>query len=330
MDESTLKLELLEQIDRLTEEHDAQAANHADAHRAEILSRKVPMQYRRLEPERFNSASEAPIRPSRIEDPRPPLQPLREQDRLLPLANVARLSSRCLGKDPKVSRESKLILQELLTEHLCFNTSEAHDVSIRACHKAILNEDILKSFEDLDLGSFTPAMRYGMRHHPSYRNRAAKPKGVNAVKPAEKESSDRTDDADYDTRLTESLLSEPESEANTREASPCLGPGFGMNTSSDVHQLFRGGRMPGSEHAGASFQPEMPWGGNSIARPLVQCAPKHLPQPQVALVPTVMATELPTMMPVAALVPQSQPMFMAPPMHSVHCCPVQTRAVNLC
>ena len=46
MDESTLKLELLEQIDRLTEEHDAQAANHADAHRAEILSRKVPMQYR--------------------------------------------------------------------------------------------------------------------------------------------------------------------------------------------------------------------------------------------------------------------------------------------
>lgn len=279
------------------------------------------MQYRRLEPERFNSASEASVRPSRIEDPRPPLQPLREQDRLLPLANVARLSSMCLGKDPKVSRESKLIMQELLTEHLCFNTSEAHDVSIRACHKAILVEDILKSFEDLDLGSFTPAMKHGMTFHPSYGNRAATPKGVNAVKPAEIKSSDQTDDADDDGSFTtlhsEFLPSEPESEANTRKASPCLGPGFVMNTSSDVHQLFRGGRMPGSEHAGASFQPEMPWGGNSIARPMVQCAPKHQPQPQVALVPTVMATELPTMMPVAALVPQSQPMFMAPPMHCV-------------
>ena len=315
MDESTLKLELLEQIDRLTEEHDAQAANHADAHRAEILSRKVPMQYRRLEPERFNSAPAASIRPYCIEDLRPTLEPLREQDRLLPLANVARLSSRCLGKDPKVSRESKLIMQELLTEHLCFNTSEAHDVSKRACHKAILVEDMLKSFEDLDLGSFTPAMKYGMTFHPSYGNRAAKPKGANAVKLSEENSSERTDAADDETLLTESLPSEPGSEANTRKASPCLGPGFVMNTSSDVHQLFRGGRMPGSEHAGASFQPEMPWGGNLIARPMVQCAPKHQPQPQVALVPTVMATELPTMMPVAALVPQGQPMFMAPPVH---------------
>jgi histone H3/H4 len=63
--------------------------------------------------------------------PSPPAIPcpmLAEQDRLLPMANVARIMAEQLPRDAKISRDAKVMMQEFASEFLCFITSEAHDL----------------------------------------------------------------------------------------------------------------------------------------------------------------------------------------------------------
>ena len=76
-------------------------------------------------------------------------EPLREQDRLLPLANVARMMTIEIPKDAKISRDSKVFMQECVTEFICFITSEAHDFSIAAGRKATTQEDVLNAMDAL-------------------------------------------------------------------------------------------------------------------------------------------------------------------------------------
>jgi len=84
--------------------------------------------------------------------------PLREQDRLLPMANIAWLMAAELTKDAKISRDAKVMMQEFVSEFICFVTSEANDCSLAANRKAISQEDILNALENLDLASFVPPM----------------------------------------------------------------------------------------------------------------------------------------------------------------------------
>jgi len=75
--------------------------------------------------------------------------PLREQDRLLPMANIGRLMAAELPQNSKISRDSKVLMQELVTEFICFVTSDANDVSLANFRKALTPEDIVASFEAL-------------------------------------------------------------------------------------------------------------------------------------------------------------------------------------
>ena len=81
--------------------------------------------------------------------PAPP--PLLEQDRLLPTANVAKIMAEHLPKNAKVARESKKLMQELVTEFLCFVTSEANDICLAAGRNAISALDVEHAF--LELGA---------------------------------------------------------------------------------------------------------------------------------------------------------------------------------
>ena len=81
--------------------------------------------------------------------PAPAPPPLREQDRLLPMANVARLMAMELPKDAKIARDAKVLMQEMVSEFICFITSEANDVSIAMGRKALTPDDILVAFENL-------------------------------------------------------------------------------------------------------------------------------------------------------------------------------------
>ena len=77
------------------------------------------------------------------------LQPLREQDRLLPVANVAHLMASELPSGGKVSRDSKLFMQEVVSEFIGFVTSEANDVCMLNKQKAITLDDVLTALANL-------------------------------------------------------------------------------------------------------------------------------------------------------------------------------------
>ena len=77
------------------------------------------------------------------------LQPLREQDRLLPAANVAHLMANELPPSVKVSKDTKCLMQEVLSEFIGFITSEANDVCLYGKQKAITQMDIMTALRNM-------------------------------------------------------------------------------------------------------------------------------------------------------------------------------------
>mmetsp|Transcript_30589 Transcript_30589/g.103909 ORF Transcript_30589/g.103909 Transcript_30589/m.103909 type:complete len:97 (-) Transcript_30589:607-897(-) len=66
--------------------------------------------------------------------PKPPvsrisetLHDTREQDRFLPVANIARIMKRVLPPNEKIAKDAKEAVQECVSEFICFITSEASD-----------------------------------------------------------------------------------------------------------------------------------------------------------------------------------------------------------
>ena len=65
------------------------------------------------------------------------------------MANVARLMALELPKDAKISRDAKVMMQELVSEAICFVTSEANDISLGEGRKALTPDDILCAMDAL-------------------------------------------------------------------------------------------------------------------------------------------------------------------------------------
>ena len=155
MEDNSLANALLEHLGSLIDDPwDACLAGEADLQRtgAENCDRLPSSTFRRLAPaavEAGGGAASSSPRSRRLA-PAPSLPvPLREQDRLLPMANVARLMAIELPKDAKISRDAKMLMQEMVTEFICITTAEANDFCIAENHKAITQEDHLKAVEAL-------------------------------------------------------------------------------------------------------------------------------------------------------------------------------------
>jgi histone H3/H4 len=65
------------------------------------------------------------------------------------MANLARLMASVLPKDAKISKDTKVLMQELVSEFICFITAEANDSSIAENRKAIALDDHVSAFETL-------------------------------------------------------------------------------------------------------------------------------------------------------------------------------------
>jgi len=95
------------------------------------------------------------------------------QERLIPRKNIAALMTKALPKGTKIAFESKLLMQELVSEFIAFVTAEANDFTIADHRKSVSVEDHLKAFEGLDLDCFLPAFETastalpGGRPHPT-------------------------------------------------------------------------------------------------------------------------------------------------------------------
>lgn len=68
---------------------------------------------------------------------------VRDQDRLMPIANVIRIMRKVLPAHAKIADDSKETIQECVSEFISFITSEANDRCQREQRKTITAEDVL-------------------------------------------------------------------------------------------------------------------------------------------------------------------------------------------
>ncbi|MFQ6646218.1 hypothetical protein Gotur_019084 [Gossypium turneri] len=105
----------------------------------------------------------------------------REQDRLLPIANVGRIMKQMLPPNAKISKEAKETMQECVSEFISFVTSEASDKCRKERRKTINGEDICWALATLGFDDYAAPLR---RYLNKYRevegdNKAANQDKVN-------------------------------------------------------------------------------------------------------------------------------------------------------
>jgi len=91
-------------------------------------------------------------------------EPLCEQDRLLPIANVSRLMSMHIPKGAKISKNTKQLMQDLVTEFICFVTAEANDIALENHCRAVQPGHIFTALHGLDLSIFAPCLEVAHEH----------------------------------------------------------------------------------------------------------------------------------------------------------------------
>jgi histone H3/H4 len=83
-----------------------------------------------------------------------PGETVREQDRFLPIANVAKVMKvmtrqlSCHGH-AKIAHDAKMAMQEMVTEFICFVMSEANDQAVRDKRKTVTGSDIANTCRDM-------------------------------------------------------------------------------------------------------------------------------------------------------------------------------------
>jgi nuclear transcription Y subunit beta len=84
---------------------------------------------------------------------------LREQDRLLPIANVSRIMKMAVPPNAKISKEAKETMQECVSELISFITSEASDRCNQDKRKTINGEDIIWAMGNLGLDNYVQLLK---------------------------------------------------------------------------------------------------------------------------------------------------------------------------
>jgi len=97
---------------------------------------------------------------------------LREQDRFLPIANVARIMKKAIPNNGKISKEAKECAQECVSEFISFITSEASDRCSQEKRKTINGEDILYAMSTLGFDNYVEPLKvYLSKYRESTKDR---------------------------------------------------------------------------------------------------------------------------------------------------------------
>ncbi|KAK7329415.1 hypothetical protein VNO77_23582 [Canavalia gladiata] len=90
---------------------------------------------------------------------------IKEQDRLLPIANVGRLMKQILPQNAKISKEAKETMQECVSEFISFVTSEASEKCRKERRKTVNGDDICWALATLGFDDYAqPMTRYLHRY----------------------------------------------------------------------------------------------------------------------------------------------------------------------
>merc|ERR1712223_1980122 len=84
---------------------------------------------------------------------------LREQDRFLPIANVARIMKKAIPTQGKIAKDARECVQECVSEFISFITSEASDRCQAEKRKTINGEDILFAMSTLGLDNYVEPLK---------------------------------------------------------------------------------------------------------------------------------------------------------------------------
>lgn len=99
---------------------------------------------------------------------------IREQDRLLPIANVGRIMKQILPPNAKISKESKETMQECVSEFISFVTSEASEKCRKERRKTVNGDDICWALASLGFDDYAdPLRRYLHRYRELELDRTA-------------------------------------------------------------------------------------------------------------------------------------------------------------
>ena len=93
------------------------------------------------------------------------------------MANIGRLMTRATPLQSKISRDAKAFMQEVVSEFICFLTSEANEQCLIGKRKIICGQDLVTAMATLDLDDFVPSMTALLpkcqRSHRSQSNKPA-------------------------------------------------------------------------------------------------------------------------------------------------------------
>ncbi|KAK9506766.1 hypothetical protein O3M35_008643 [Rhynocoris fuscipes] len=104
---------------------------------------------------------------------------LREQDRFLPIANVAKIMKRAIPDSGKIAKDARECVQECVSEFISFITSEASDRCHMEKRKTINGEDILFAMTTLGFDNYVePLKLYLLKYREAT-------KGVKPLAPGE-------------------------------------------------------------------------------------------------------------------------------------------------
>lgn len=98
---------------------------------------------------------------------------IKEQDRLLPIANVGRIMKQILPPNAKISKEAKETMQECVSEFISFVTGEASDKCHKEKRKTVNGDDICWALSTLGFDDYAdPLKRYLLKFRESEGERA--------------------------------------------------------------------------------------------------------------------------------------------------------------
>lgn len=84
---------------------------------------------------------------------------IKEQDRLLPIANVGRIMKQILPPNAKISKEAKETMQECVSEFISFVTGEASDKCHKEKRKTVNGDDICWALDSLGFDDYADSLK---------------------------------------------------------------------------------------------------------------------------------------------------------------------------
>jgi len=127
----------------------------------------------------INGVSNAELIAMSRERPGEDYEEIREQDRYLPIANIARIMKNTLPENAKIAKDAKETVQECVSEFISFITSEASDKCMQEKRKTINGDDLLWAMSTLGFDKYVePLKLYLVKYREAVKGERAGERGA--------------------------------------------------------------------------------------------------------------------------------------------------------